>query len=191
MSAEPENTDELAALAAAQLGTQPHAGPRPASNTLTMLAAMMIFCASATGGIKIGLRAGNAIILRYVYGAERVATEHLEIVSSKKDIIVSNGDVLKGYNFAHFLIVVPLFLSIGVVGTVGGIFLLPLAMRERWNQNQRNRDGNMGWLPAILFLPLAMFLLIAKSLWPNVIVFALALAIAWMSAALVRGTTRG
>jgi hypothetical protein len=49
----------------------------------------------------------------------------------------------------------------------------------------------MGWLPAILFLPLAMFLLIAKSLWPNVIVFALALAIAWMSAALVRGTTRG
>jgi hypothetical protein len=55
---------------------------------------MACFFAVNCGMFNAAHRFGNWAALQIQYGNERVASEHLEIIRDKNDIIVSNGDTL-------------------------------------------------------------------------------------------------
>jgi hypothetical protein len=143
-------------------------------------ATLRIFSACATGGLKIGLRVSDAVILRQVYGAPRVAAEGLTIVKTKPHLVVSNGDVLKDHGFIHFLIVAPFFLGVGAAGTVCGLYALPRSMREWLHKDNQGRGGGVGCVAMIVFLILGVTLSAGQSVWPNGIVVAVAIAMAWI-----------
>jgi len=156
---------------------------------MTVLVALVIFAACGTAGFKTAVMASDAIILRWVYGHEHVAREHLTIVSLKPEPKVSNGDVLSGYGFAHFLIGTPIFFGTGAGGFILSFFLLPPGMRRATKQNSR-KDPGFGCLPVIVFLPLAMYLASTPGLASNIIVLALAIGGAWFAHGLRTGFSK-
>jgi hypothetical protein len=137
----------------------------------------MLFSACATAGLKTGLRAADHVILRRVYGQDRVAREHLTIVNLKPEPVVSNGDHLPAWGFRHFLISGALFMIVGAGGTVASMFLLPRDMRRSLEHSKKG-NNDIGCLPILVFFPLAISLALYKPLWPNALVLALTLAIA-------------
>jgi len=160
-------------------------GPAPATvnnaGLLAQVVGVMIFSACATAGLKVGLRTSDAIILRQVYGAQRVAAEGLTIVKTKPHLVVSNGDVLEDHGFIHFLIVIPFFLGIGAGATVGGLYALPRPMREAFNRDGKGgRENGVGCVSMVVFVILGITLSAGQSIWPNVIIVALAIASAWV-----------
>jgi hypothetical protein len=153
---------------------------RAKPGALTVLVMLVIFSACGTAGFKTAGMAGDAIILRWVYGSQRVAREHLNIISLKPDPKVSNGDVLNGYGFPHFLIGVPVFLATGAGGFLLSMCLLPARMRHVVKQNSR-KDPGFGCLAVIVFLPLSVYLATTHGLWSNIIVLLIAIGGAWVA----------
>jgi hypothetical protein len=165
--------------------TQASQGVAPATandaGLLAQVVGVMIFSACATAGLKVGLRTSDAIILRQVYGAQRVAVEGLTIVKTKPHLVVSNGDVLEDHGFIHFLIVVPFFLGIGAGATIGGLYALPRPIREMFNRDaKRGRENGVGCVSMVVFVILGVTLSVGQSIWPNVVIVALAIACAWV-----------
>src|SRR5437016_9585456 len=152
----------------------PTAPSQPRVSGFAWLVMLVIFAASATGGIKIGLVAADAIILRIIYGADRVAREHLTIVKSKPELVVSNGDVLHSHGFVHFLITLVLFMSLGAAAIIVGSQMLPRPMRDVLNRSQqrpRGQEEGPGCLPLVIGVPLAIVLFTTQSIWPNAIAY--------------------
>jgi hypothetical protein len=151
----------------------------------SQLVAIMLFCACVTAGLKIGLRAADAIILRQVYGPQRVEREHLRIVNVKPTLLVSNGDVLKSHAIRYFLIACAVFLAIGAGGTLASMLFLPRPMRLALQHTRRSqpsgRDAKFTVLAAIIGTQLSISLLLLKPIWLNAIVVAAAFAIAHFS----------
>lgn len=65
---------------------------------------LVSFMAVTTSALRIAIWAGNEITLWQLYGRERVTREHLQITRIKPKLLVSNGDVLAGIGFYHYLI---------------------------------------------------------------------------------------
>ena len=157
---------------------------QPKVSNFAWLIMLMIFAASATGGIKIGLIAADAIILRIVYGADRVAREHLTIVKTKPELVVSNGDVLHSHGFVHFIITAVLFMSLGATAIIVSSQMLPRPMRDALNrshQRPRGQEEGPGCLAIAIGAPLAIVLFTTQSLWPNAIAYAAAIVLAWIA----------
>src|SRR5206468_12493698 len=128
---------------------------------------------------KIGSRAPDYLVLRHVYASDVVAAQHLHNTGGKPNLRISNGDVLSGYNFIHFLISAAGFVVIGVLCLAVAIALFPFPLQRGMARvSERNGEGP-GLIPLLLFIPLAAAQMLIRSLWPNVIVLAVALLVAW------------
>jgi hypothetical protein len=145
------------------------------------LTLIFLFSASVTAGMKIGNRLADYLILAHIYGRNAVASRGLRIVDSKPNLKISNGDVLHGYGFTHFLIMAGTFVTVGILLLVVTRSLLPAPLRSELDRlSDRKPDmPTPGLIPLILFIPLAGALLMMHSLWPNVIVLAGVVLLAW------------
>ncbi len=85
---------------------------------------LVIWMATATSALRIALWAANVITLWYLYGRTTVEHEHLRITKIKPQLVVSNGDVLRGIGGYHFLVGVAIWLPL----TCGLLFLIYYAL---------------------------------------------------------------
>lgn len=63
---------------------------------------LIVVLAVATGMLRLSIIFANTLVLWHVYGRSRVLREHLAITSLKPELVVSNGEVLRGQTFPHF-----------------------------------------------------------------------------------------
>jgi len=87
--------------------------------------------------------------------------DHLRIIKIKPELVVSNGDVLRGYGFYHYLVGMAIWLPL-TVGLLMLIYytLLPLECREalRTGGNRRAENAQrmtvfaLVWVLALFFL---------------------------------------
>jgi len=101
-----------------------------ANEKKTASSAVVIFVTSATVLIRISIFLSDKILLLWIYGWHRLVTEHLAIIKEKPNIIVSNGDVLYGKGFPHYLIGVSIWLPSTVAFLLLIFRLLPDQERE-------------------------------------------------------------
>jgi hypothetical protein len=146
------------------------------------LIAVTIFASVATAGLKIGFLTADALVLHWLYPRTRIATQHLTIVSYKPELRVSNGDILEGYGFSHFLITAILFLATAALVIPASIRLLPGPLRDRIRRASKSSKHQqpLGCLIAPVFLILAVSLSTGQSLLPNLIILTLAITLAWL-----------
>lgn len=119
---------------------------------------LVIWMATATSALRIALWAANVITLWYLYGRTTVEHEHLRITKIKPQLVVSNGDVLRGIGGYHFLVGVAIRLPL----TCGLLFLiyyalLPRQFQEVWER--RPQKGQSSGTLALLWA-LALFFLV-------------------------------
>lgn len=118
---------------------------------------LVIFMAVTTSALRIAIWAGNEIMLWQVYGRERMAREHLRITRIKPKLVVSNGDILWGKGFYHFLISGLIWLPLAV----GLLFLAYYILMPKWHQEtlQNSKEQTVNLVG--LLWALALFFLIA------------------------------
>lgn len=92
--------------------------------------AVVVFVTSATVLIRICISVADKILLSSIYGWRRLLAEHLTIVRDKPNMVVSNGDILYGKGFPHYLIVVALWIPSTVLLLSLLFRLLPVQERE-------------------------------------------------------------
>lgn len=112
--------------------------------------------ATATSALRIALWASSEITLWYLYGRATVEREHLRITRIKPQLVVSNGDVLRGIGPYHYFVGVALWLPL----TCGLLFLIyyvlmPAPFRKVWEgRAQKQSFGALAlvWALALFFL---------------------------------------
>lgn len=117
---------------------------------------LVVFMAVATSALRIAIESANWITLWYLYGRATVAHDHLRITRIKPQLVVSNGDVLRGIGFYHYLVGVAIWLPLAV-GLMMLIYytLLPKRHQEvlqRKEQTQGVRAVSIIWVLALFFL---------------------------------------
>jgi multisubunit Na+/H+ antiporter MnhG subunit len=140
----------------------------------------LILCmAIGTAMLRLSIMLANTLVLWHVYGRTRVVREHLQITKSKPELVVSNGDILRGLTFQHYLIgaaiwVVISFLAILILYR----FLVPTELRRILKQTKANTPGSLGTLWALgLFVFVAALLPLAAAL--TLALFSVACAVWW------------
>ena len=90
--------------------------------------------------------------------------DHLRIIKIKPELVVSNGDVLRGYGFYHYLVGMAIWLPL-TVGLLMLIYytLLPLECREalRTGGNRRAENAQRMTVFALVWV-LALFFLVVS-----------------------------
>lgn len=123
-------------------------------------AAMIVWSSVTLTAMRLSLEAANRLILWHLYGHATVAHDHLSIVRVKPQLVVSNGDMLKGWGFFHFLMGVSLWLpTTAIVLTLLFKYVTPQWWRE---QSRRGGSGPGGALGGAAIL--IMFLCIPGTL---------------------------
>ena len=99
--------------------------------------ALLIVWASVTFTVlRLSLEASNWLILWQVYGRKTVAAGHLSLLRTKPELVVSNGDVLRGLGPIHY------FYGVGLWLPTTFAVLIPLvryAAPRWWKQASANR----------------------------------------------------
>lgn len=150
----------------------------PASRNAQSL--WLIICmAVGTAMLRLSTVLANTLVLWRVYGRTRALREHLQITRIKPELVVSNGDVLRGLSFQHYLIDAGIWLlSSFLVILIVYRFLLPLGLQRILNQRRTNAPGSIGIVCAlglfvfvVALLPLSAALMLAF--------FSLLFALSW------------
>jgi hypothetical protein len=81
-------------------------------------AALIVWSSICLTVLRLSLEASNRLILWHLYGYRTVANYNLSIVRVKPELVVSNGDVLKGWGFIHYLIGVSLWIPVSTIALV-------------------------------------------------------------------------
>ncbi len=101
-------------------------------------AAMIVWSSVTFSAMRLSSEVAKRLTLWYLYGVSTVAHDHLSIVRVKPKLVVSNGDVLKGWGPFHFLIGISLWLPTAfVVLTVLFKYVTP----QWWQEQSKNRGG--------------------------------------------------
>lgn len=137
---------------------------------------LVIFMVSALSMLRIALWGASQIVLLEVYGRDRVTREHLKLVKFKPQLAVSNGDVLWGRGFEHYLIGMAIWLPSTIL-----IFLVAWKLLPKAHHDAMRQGTYAGW--AIL---LAIFLFFGA----NFLSLKLTLITAAVVLAVVIGTAR-
>jgi len=140
----------------------------------------LIGVAGATSTLRIAIWAASMITLWYTYGPATVSRQHLRITRMRPELLVSNGDVLWGRSFYHYLISVGIWLPLAC-----GVLLLiyykfvPKRVRDLYELSQRT-EGSIwpiaqiwgivlfflvGLLPAAPALAVAAVSVVVALLW--------------------------
>lgn len=125
-------------------------------------AAVIVWGSVCLTMLRLSLEASNWLILWYVYGWSRVAHEHLLIVRAKPELAVSNGDVLHGLGFLHFLAGVSLWLA----GTFAVFNLVVKPLAPAWREAKRpmERVGAIGIIAVlVMFLAIPVLLPLGRA----------------------------
>ena len=133
-------------------------------------AMLVIWVALVTIALRIALESANVITLSHLYGRATVRRLHLRIVSVKPQLVVSNGDILRGIGPYHFLLGVAIWLPL----SVGLISLVFYTCFPRWQREimMKRAPGPSGSALALLWA-LALFFLV-----PGLLPIGIALAVA-------------
>ena len=132
---------------------------------------LVIWMATATSALRIALWAANVMTLWYLYGRTTVEREHLRITKIKPQLVVSNGDVLRGIGGYHFLVGVAIWLPLTCVLLFLIYYaLLPSQFRKVWERRPQ-KEQSFGALA--LLWALALFFMV-----PGLLTTVPALAIA-------------
>lgn len=127
---------------------------------------MIVWSSVTLSTMRLSSEVAKKLTLWYLYGVNTVAHDHLSIVRVKPELIVSNGDVLKGWGPFHFLISVSLWLPTTFVVL---IVLFKCFTPEWWGEQSQNRGrtspgaagmastlvmffcipGGLGFMPAV------------------------------------------
>ena len=108
-------------------------------------AALVVWSSVCLSVLRLSLETANRLILWHLYGYETVVRHHLTIVRVKPELVVSNGDVLKGWGFTHYLIGVSLWIPISTITLVLLFkYLAPDWWKRRLNGSRAARPGGLG-----------------------------------------------
>ena len=66
-------------------------------------AAFIVWSSVVSCVLRVSLEVSNWLVLWQVYGRRTVAASHLSIVSMKPELVVCNGDVLRGFGPLHYM----------------------------------------------------------------------------------------
>jgi hypothetical protein len=150
------------------------------------MATLFLFSCTATLGLAQWL--ADQVVLHSVYGSEAVQRDQLRIDSHKPVPRVSNGDRLEDWGFWHFLITSATWLPLAGGALFGFLWLVPRDYREMLKERS-SRDKGLPGLCLVLLIP-TVFLVICLS--PSFVASGLAalvaLAMAWITAAVGRST---
>lgn len=130
---------------------------------------VLVFVAVASFLVRLCYYAAGALLLIWVYGCDRVLQEHLSIVKHKP-IVVSNGDILYGRGFQHYLIAMPMWL----VSTIVCLLLIQKLLPPSERAALKGRYTVSG--PAVLMIVALFFAIGMLPLWQSAMVFGCALA---------------
>lgn len=119
----------------------------------------VIWIAVTVALLRLCIWISAEILLLRTYGRARVFSEHLHLVKIKPDLIVSNGDVLWGKGFQHFLISGVMWLPAALFAMIAISSLLPQWCRDGWKGSERSIGGlglvfGLGLFFVIFLLPL-------------------------------------
>lgn len=102
-------------------------------------AATIVWSSVTLTALRLSLEAANRLILLHLYGYNTVTHDHLSIVRVKPELVVSNGDILKGWGFFHYLIGASLWLA-------STLFILTLLFKyvtpQCWREQSKNGGGS-------------------------------------------------
>lgn len=91
-------------------------------------AAIIVWASVALTVLRLSLEASNRLILWQVYGRRAVVANHLWLVRAKPELVVSNGDVLRGFGPIHYFYGVALWIP----ATIAVLVLLVRYAAPRW-----------------------------------------------------------
>jgi hypothetical protein len=142
-------------------------------------AMLVIWMALVTAALRIALEVSNVIILYHMYGRATVQRLHLRIVGVKPQLVVSNGDVLRGIGPYHYFLGVAIWLLL----SLGLISLVFYTCFPRWQREimMKRSSGPSGSVLALLWA-LALFFMV-PGLLP--ISMALTMAVGSIAVALI------
>lgn len=114
--------------------------PRLLQRDDTDSAAVIVWASVVLSVMRISLETSNRLILWQAYGWQKVQHEHLSIVRVKPQLVVSNGDILRGLGPLHFLYGIALWIPLTFAILVP---LLKYAAPDWW----RRVAGARRWTP--------------------------------------------
>lgn len=120
---------------------------------------LVIAMSVCTAALRMAIWAANQLTLRYLYGSATVSRLHLRIVRVKPQLVVSNGDVLRGIGFYHYLVGVAVWIPLSVTLLLVIYYqLMPKGSRE--TIEVRPPKGEQSTSPFALIWALALFFLV-------------------------------
>ena len=136
-------------------------------------AALIVWGSICLTDLRLSLKASNWLILWYVYGWQIVARDHLSIVRHKPQLVVSNGDILRGLGALHFLFGV----SLWILTTIAVFSLVMKLLVPQWWRQALERPTRFGGVIGTVAL-LAMFVtILGLPLVPALVLGTLAAAV--------------
>jgi hypothetical protein len=169
----------------------------PTRRAIALWATATLFLFSCTATLGFANWIADQIMLRAVYGAEVVERDQLRIVSHKPIPRVSNGDDLEEWGFRRFLIASAIWLPSAMVVFLGLMCVVPREYRKaarsfsREQAEASSRDRSPPGLFVLLLLPTILLVIcLSPSAVASGVAVLVALALAWITAALARITAR-
>ena len=140
---------------------------------------LIIVMAVATAVLRLSIVSADTLVLWRAYGRAKVLREHLEITKAKPELVVSNGDVLRGLAFQRYLIAGAIWLATTLlVVLILYRFLLPAGVQRMLKQARTNAPGSVGAIWAlVLFVLVAAVLPLSAAV--TVALFSLIFALSW------------
>lgn len=154
---------------------------RSSSNRNAQSIWLIVFVAITGVAARLSVVLANTLILWRVYGRDRVAREHLQIMRDKPDLVISNGEVLRGFGFQHYLLAAGSWLVLSCLAMlIVYRALLPQGVRYILKNSHDNTPSRIGAVCALgLFLLVPVLLPFAAAVALAVVSLILALSWAW------------
>ena len=106
---------------------------------------MVVWSSVTLSALRLSSESAKWLILWHLYGYKTIVRDHLAIVRVKPELVVSNGDILRGWGFAHFLIGVSIWLPTTMLAlTLLFKWFTPQWYREYSKNGATNSGGSAG-----------------------------------------------
>lgn len=114
-------------------------------------AALILWASVCLTMLRLSLEAATWLVLWQVYGRQTVARLHLSMVRIKPELVVSNGDVLRGFGPIHYFYGVGLWIpSSAVVLILITKYLAPRWWKKACAEQRKMRPRAIGVIVTLL-----------------------------------------
>jgi hypothetical protein len=111
--------------------------------------------------LRLSVEASNWLVLWQVYGQRTVAHYHLSVVRIKPELVVSNGDILRGFGPIHYFYGASLWIT-----TIAILVLLFRYVAPKWWELASAREAKPNPGAIGIIASLVMFFAIPTDLLP-------------------------